>query len=152
MIEEYLSDEEYEDYFPKLDNLRKKIAYALPVEQNMSILDLATGYGYFAIEIAKLEKNLKIIGIDISQNDVLNAKKNVKKYSCIEITQMNASKMSFSNGSFDIVVNFLGLEIPYGRKTSTFEEVWAKFGYGIEKNGMGHYSKTVLMIARKGYP
>lgn len=256
MIEEYLSDEEYEDYFPKLDNLRKKIAYALPVEQNMSILDLATGYGYFAIEIAKLEKNLKIIGIDISQNDVLNAKKNVKKYSCIEITQMNASKMSFSDGSFDIVVNFLGLEdihmtrgkdgvyktfhevyrilkpegyfcfvvmppeemeteaqkievevfsyicnatwlsgreyenmlkeagftlisktnyftgkkltpkqakeeiefacdnVPkiYGRKTPTFEEVWAKFGYGIEKNGMGHYSKTVLMIARKGYP
>jgi len=256
MIEEYLSDEEYEDYFPKLNNLRKKIADALPIKPNMSVLDLATGYGYFAIEVAKQEKNLKIIGIDISQNDILSAKRNVKEYNCVEIIQMDASEMSFSDGSFDIVVNFLGLEdihmtqgregvkktflevyrilkpegyfcfvvmppeemeteaqrkevevfsyicdatwlssqeygsmlkeagftlisktnyltgkkltatqareeiefacdnVPmiYGRKTPSFEKVWTKFGDNIERNGMGHYSKTVLMIAQRRHP
>ena len=37
----------------------------------------------------------------------------------------------------------------YGIKTPPFEEVWSRFGHQIEKNGLGHYSKVVLMIAQK---
>jgi hypothetical protein len=37
----------------------------------------------------------------------------------------------------------------YGITTPSFEEVWAKFGEQIEENGLGHYSKVVMMTALK---
>ncbi len=37
----------------------------------------------------------------------------------------------------------------YGVKTKSFDDIWNKFGEDIEKNGLGHYSKVVLFIARK---
>ncbi len=37
----------------------------------------------------------------------------------------------------------------YGVDTPTFAGVWSKFGKQIEKHGLGHYSKVVLMIAQK---
>jgi SAM-dependent methyltransferase len=256
MIERYISAEEYPTYFSKLNNLRHRIASDLPIKPGMRILDLATGYGFFAMELIKRDNNLKIVGIDISQNDILSARKNVEEHSLvdrIEIIEMDATNMNFSNENFDIVVNFLGLEdihmtrgkagvqktflevnrilksdgyfyfvvmppkemetvaqkieaalfsyicdatwlstkeyekmmeraefklirkrsyytgkklspeqakaeirfacknVPkiYGINTPPFEEVWARFGQEIEENGLGHYSKVVLMITQK---
>jgi hypothetical protein len=37
----------------------------------------------------------------------------------------------------------------YGIKTPSFGEVWARFGKDIEENGLGCYSKVILMIAQK---
>lgn len=37
----------------------------------------------------------------------------------------------------------------YGVKTKPFDDIWNKFGENIEKNGLGHYSKVVLCLARK---
>jgi ubiquinone/menaquinone biosynthesis C-methylase UbiE len=37
----------------------------------------------------------------------------------------------------------------YGVATKPFDKVWAEFGKQIEEHGLGHYSKVVLMIARK---
>jgi hypothetical protein len=37
----------------------------------------------------------------------------------------------------------------YGITTPSFDDVWAKFGQQIEKNGLGHYSKVVLVIGQK---
>ncbi len=37
----------------------------------------------------------------------------------------------------------------YDIVTPTFEEIWNKFGESIEENGLGHYSKVILIIARK---
>lgn len=37
----------------------------------------------------------------------------------------------------------------YRINTPTFKEVWAKFGQAIEENGLGCYSKVVLIIAQK---
>lgn len=37
----------------------------------------------------------------------------------------------------------------YGITTPPFEQVWGKFGRQIEANGLGHYSKVVLMVASK---
>ena len=36
-----------------------------------------------------------------------------------------------------------------GIKIRQLEDVWRKFGAEIESNGLGRYSRTVLMIARK---
>ena len=256
MIEQYVSADEYPTYFSKLNNLRRRIASDLPIEPGMHVLDIATGSGFFAREITKCDSSFKITGIDISQNDIQNARRNIEKHSLaerIEIIEMDTTNMNFPNENFDATVNFLGLEdihmtrgkdgvqktflevnrvlktdsyfcfvvmppeemeteaqkievalfsyicdatwlsteeyeemleragfnlirkrsyytgkklspeqakaeirfacknVPkiYGINTTPFEDVWAKFGQDIEKNGLGHYSKVVLMITQK---
>jgi ubiquinone/menaquinone biosynthesis C-methylase UbiE len=37
----------------------------------------------------------------------------------------------------------------YGVQTPSFKEVWNKYKDQIERNGMGHYSKTRLVVAQK---
>ena len=116
MIEKYVSDDEYSTYFSNLNGLRTAIVKDLPIKINQRILDLATGYGYYAIELLKLNNTLEITGIDISENDILNARKNIKELKLgdqIEIIQMDATNMDFSNQEFHMVVNFLGLEDIY---------------------------------------
>lgn len=113
MNEKYVLNNEYPTYFSNLNALRHRIASNLPIKSDMCILDLATGYGYFAIEIAKRENRIKITGIDISQNDIQKARKNVVAQDLadrIKIIKMDATKMGFTSGSFDMVINFLGLE------------------------------------------
>ncbi len=255
MDEGYISDEEYEVYFPMLNNVRKKIVEALPLRSSMTVLDLTTGYSYFAIEAARAYP-IEIVGIDIAEDDVSTAERNIAEENledCISIRKMDATAMEFSEMSFDAVINFLGLEdihmtrgregvfttfskvhrvlkpdgyfcfvvmppeemetdaqrieveifsyicnatwlkeeeytqiledtgfelikkrsfrtgkkltptrakeeiafacdnVPkiYGFTTPSFDDVWRRFGERIEKNGMGHYSKIVLMIAKR---
>ncbi len=113
MVEEYISDDEYPAYFSELNGLRAKIASDLPIKPGMCILDLATGGGYFAVEIARRDDSLRIMGIDIAQSDNQNARKIAVKQGIadrMKIVEMDAANMSFPNGNFDAVVNFLGLE------------------------------------------
>ena len=113
MVEHYLSDKEYKDYFSKFNNVRYKIIKDLPIKRGMHILDLATGYGFFAIEIAKRHKTITISGIDISKDGVLKARKNIKEQGLskrVKIFEMDTTHINFPNGHFDMVVNFLGLE------------------------------------------
>jgi ubiquinone/menaquinone biosynthesis C-methylase UbiE len=111
--EEYVSDDEYPTYFSKLEGLRARIAAALPVKPGMRILDLAAGYGYFAVEVAKREKAVKVVGIDVSQRDVDAFRRNVERLGLggrLEAVEMDATQMAFPDASFDMAVNFLGLE------------------------------------------
>jgi len=256
VIEQYVSNLEYQTYYQKLNNFRSRIASDLPIKPGMRILDVATGSGFFAMEVARCDSSLKITGIDISQSDIRNARKNLEKQSLqdrIEILEMDTTKMSFPREKFDMAINFTGLEdihmtrgkagvqqtflevnrvlkpdsyfcfvvmppeemettaqkievalfsyicdatwlrtkefegileeakfklirkrsyytgkklspeqakteigfacenVPkiYGINTPSFEEVWARFGRDIEENGLGHYSKIVLMITQK---
>jgi ubiquinone/menaquinone biosynthesis C-methylase UbiE len=113
MIEEYVSDPEYRTCYEKLYGLRLRIARDLPLEPNTHVLDLATGSGYFAIEAAKLDGTLRITGIDISQSDIRNARKNTKRQGLndrVEILDMDATQMRFRPEQFDMAVNFTGLE------------------------------------------
>lgn len=256
MTEQYMSNKEYETHFEKLWGLRSKIAMDLPIKPGMYTLDVATGEGLFAIEVAKRDSSLKIIGIDISRRAIQDARRNVRKQNFqdrIEIAEMDAAKMRFQRGEFDMAINFTGLEeihmtrgeegvqetflevnrvlkpeshfcfvvmppeemesmaqktevalfsyvcgatwlngkkceamlekanfksiwkrsyytgmkftpqqaweeirytiknVPkiYGIDTPTFEDVWDRFGQDIEENGLGCYSKVVLMIVKK---
>jgi ubiquinone/menaquinone biosynthesis C-methylase UbiE len=114
MIEKYVSDSEYRDnYFLNLNNLRGRIADDLQLKPGIQILDLATGGGYFAAAISGKQSNINIKGIDISKRDIDNARKTIEKFDLsnrVEILRMDAINMSFSDSSFDMVVNFLGLE------------------------------------------
>jgi ubiquinone/menaquinone biosynthesis C-methylase UbiE len=257
MEEQYISDSEYESYYPRLNGLRTRIVRYLPMKPSMRILDLATGYGYFAIEVARHNTTVKTTGIDISLSCVQKSQRNIEQVdlqNLISIVRMDATDMGFHHEVFDMAVNFTGLEdihmtrgkaglqqtfnevyrvlapeshfcfvvMPpeemeteaqrievalfsyicdaiwlttneyetlleragftvcstyryytglkltpeqakteirfacdyapkiYGVNTPSYEEIWARFGQDIEKHGLGHYSKVVLMIAQRG--
>lgn len=113
MIEQYVTDSEYKDYFAKLNGLRSGIAQALAVRPGMHILDVATGHGYFAMEVARTDNNLKVTGIDISESSIRNARENVVEHGFedrIHVLEMDATNMAFDDEEFDMAVNFTGLE------------------------------------------
>lgn len=256
MHENYLPREDYPRFFSKLRGLRTKVAAHIPVSSSMRILDLATGCGYFAIEIARFWNDVRIVGIDVSEIDVRKSRENIANCGFsdrIKVMRMDAANMGFPDSSFDMVANFLGLEDIHmtrgregvekafrevtrvlkprgyfcftsmppegaeteaqrievevfswlcgatwlsakdyekmlmdngfslcsrktyytGRKltveqakeeilfacenvpniyditTPTFDEAWARFSSRIEKHGLGHYSRVVLLIAQK---
>ena len=51
----------------------------LPIKAGMRILDVATGDGFFATEIAKLYGDVKVVGIDISPSIVRKARRNIRR-------------------------------------------------------------------------
>jgi ubiquinone/menaquinone biosynthesis C-methylase UbiE len=111
--EAYVSNEEYATYYLKLNDLRARIARDLPISSGMRVLDVATGGGYFAMEVAELDRSLTITGIDIAPRDVKNARTNVNERGFqdrIEIVEMDATDMKFPDGAFDLAINFMGLE------------------------------------------
>jgi ubiquinone/menaquinone biosynthesis C-methylase UbiE len=128
MIEEYVTNEEYRELFTKLT--RSQVAQDIEVGEN--VIDIATGSGYFAIEVAKNNPDSLIKAIDIYEGSVQQAKKNIKKAGLcdrIKILKMDATSLDFPEESFDTVVNYLGLEdihMTRGRKgvVSAFNEVY----------------------------
>lgn len=69
-----------------------------------SVLELAPGPGYFAIELAKLG-NYKIRGLDISHTFVEIARDNAAKENvAVEFRHGNASAMPFADESFDLLL------------------------------------------------
>jgi ubiquinone/menaquinone biosynthesis C-methylase UbiE len=84
----------------------KKLASRLVenVAEGSSLLELAPGPGYLAIEIAKLG-NYKIVGLDISKMFVEIAQKKAGEAGVqIEFRQGNAADMPFDNDTFDFIV------------------------------------------------
>jgi len=111
--ERYLTVEEYPGYFRRLNGLRTRIVRALPIKPHMRILDVATGYGYFALELAGIDQTLSVTGIDLAENDVLQAQAAVIRLGLperVSIEKMDATDMGFEPNRFDLAVNFLGLE------------------------------------------
>ena len=80
----------------------------LPENQNLKILDIGTGPGFFTIILEELGyKN--ITGIDVSEKMIEVAKENIQKYgkkdSSIQLIQMDAQKLELKPESFDIIVS-----------------------------------------------
>ena len=68
-----------------------------------SVLDIATGPGYFCIELAKLG-NFRVTGLDISKDLVEIARANARQAGVeVEFVQGSASAMRFPDGAFDLV-------------------------------------------------
>ena len=72
-----------------------------------SVLEVAPGPGYLAIELAKLGICNKIIGLDISKDFVEIAKRNAKEAGVIEVVEFrhgNVADMHFPDNSFDFII------------------------------------------------
>jgi ubiquinone/menaquinone biosynthesis C-methylase UbiE len=72
--------------------------------EGASVLEVAPGPGYFAIELAKLG-NYAITGLDVSETFVEIARKNAQEAGVqVDFRLGNASKMPFANESFDLIM------------------------------------------------
>jgi ubiquinone/menaquinone biosynthesis C-methylase UbiE len=97
---------EYDDFSRKyrLKDLKEYAKLAASyVTNGGSVLEIATGPGYFCTELAKLG-NFKITGLDIS-NDLVNiARTNAQQAGVkVDFLQGNASSIQFPDMSFDFV-------------------------------------------------
>jgi ubiquinone/menaquinone biosynthesis C-methylase UbiE len=112
MKSDYLTDREYRTYWLRLEGLRRDISESLGLSAGMKILDVGTGSGLFAVEMARLLKKGEIVGIDITFEDVNMARKLAEDsgvVGIVSILKMDAVKLSFSDNYFDLATSFLGM-------------------------------------------
>jgi ubiquinone/menaquinone biosynthesis C-methylase UbiE len=74
------------------------------VQSGSSVLEVAPGPGYLAIELAKLGK-FRIVGLDISKDFVEIAQRNAREAGVkVEFRQGNVSDIPFPDNTFDFIV------------------------------------------------
>lgn len=87
---------------PEFELLARRVAGE--VAPGSSVLEVAPGPGYFAIELARLG-DYRVTGLDISNTFVEIARKNAQRAGVnAEFRQGNASRMPFDGEQFDYVV------------------------------------------------
>lgn len=68
-----------------------------------SVLEVAPGPGFFAVELARLGR-FRVVGLDISRSFVAIARENARKAGVsVEFQQGNASSMPFDENAFDFI-------------------------------------------------
>ena len=92
-------------YFRKYDTSPRKVVNGA-IKDNDKILDLCTGTGTNAVNIAKKNASVKIVGVDLSKEMLTIAKSKIKKEKLlnIELFQMDAANMRFKEECFDKVL------------------------------------------------
>jgi ubiquinone/menaquinone biosynthesis C-methylase UbiE len=89
----------------QIEEWRKQAAYltgGLP--DGADVLEVAPGPGYFAIEMARLDR-LHVTGLDISHTFVEIARENARQAGVsVDFRQGNASSMPFADSSFDLII------------------------------------------------
>ncbi len=98
--------QQYDEFSRKyrLKDLREYAELAAKhVKPGGSVLDIATGPGYFCIELARLGSH-KIAGLDISDDLIRIARSNAESAGVkVDFRQGNASAMDFPDAAFDLV-------------------------------------------------
>ena|SRR3989338_9159352 len=92
--------------------LRQKAARFINLKPPKKILDVATGTGAQAYELAKLGHDN--IGIDLSLEMLAQAKKKINPSLKLRFQQADGTKLPFKENSFDATIISLGLhDMPY---------------------------------------
>jgi ubiquinone/menaquinone biosynthesis C-methylase UbiE len=83
-----------------------KIANDIVAEMGKgTVLDLGSGTGYLAIEIARKASGLQVHGIDLSRRMVKIARRHAKGVSNTQFVFGNAARLPFKDNSIDLVVS-----------------------------------------------
>jgi ubiquinone/menaquinone biosynthesis C-methylase UbiE len=70
-----------------------------------TILDLGSGTGYLAVEIARKSPNVQVYGIDLSRQMVKIARRHAKGVDNARFVFGNAAKLPFEDNSIDFVIS-----------------------------------------------
>ena len=90
---------------------RKAVKLVKPYAPKL-ILDVATGTGDFAIEMAKILSPEKVIGIDIAETMLQIGRKKIEHKhlaSVIEMKEADSENLSFADNSFDVASSAFGV-------------------------------------------
>lgn len=92
-------------YFRKYETSPRKIVNE-SIKPEDKILDLCTGTGTNAVNIAKREKSVTVKGVDISKDMLIIAKSKAKKENLtnIKFYKMDATNMRFKDRCFDKIL------------------------------------------------
>ena len=119
--------DEIAPYYDKMNNLisffthkqiKKSAVKLLTVKENSNILDICTGTGDIIKILNKIAPNSKITGIDKSSKMLDIARK--KKLNA-KLVEGDATKLDFSDETFDIVTSTFGLRNIENRKQALCE-------------------------------
>jgi ubiquinone/menaquinone biosynthesis C-methylase UbiE len=90
------------------------------------VLDIGTGSGRLAIELAKVKScQFDIIALDISENMIKKARENARLYGVenkIKFLVSTAAALPFANNSFDLVISYASLH-HWFKPVTVFDEV-----------------------------
>ncbi|MBA7635038.1 2-methoxy-6-polyprenyl-1,4-benzoquinol methylase [subsurface metagenome] len=70
-----------------------------------NLVDLGSGTGYLAIEIAKLAPRLKVYGIDLSKAMVKIARRHARTTKNVQFEHCNVAELPFMDNSMDFIVS-----------------------------------------------
>lgn len=99
--------------------------------KNGSIVDVGSGTGYLAIEIAKAEPRSNVCGIDVSKKMVEIARRNAKGLSNVRFEHGNAANLPFTDDSVDFIVSTGSLH-HWKRPVKIFDECFRVLKKGKE--------------------
>lgn len=80
----------------EIDHLLKKI------KPSDTVLEIGCGYGRIIKSL--LSKAQKVVGVDISSDNINMAKEYLKEYENVELFQMDVAHMNFDKETFDVVI------------------------------------------------
>lgn len=78
----------------------EKLIERYQLTNQSKILDIGCGKGYLLYEIKKILPNIDLVGLDISQHAIANAKEEIKQYIKYHPAQ---SQLPYQNKTFDLV-------------------------------------------------
>jgi ubiquinone/menaquinone biosynthesis C-methylase UbiE len=119
----YYSEAQVYDAFSRAEDYPKKILRFLkPKIRDKNVLDLGCGNGKYAFLLSQFSK--KYIGIDISKEQIINAKKKNKNHKNTKFICSSAEKIKVSSKSIDIVIStwVLGTINGWSRKDKSLRE------------------------------
>ena len=83
---------------------REKILREAPVKERLDILDVGTGPGFFAINLALAGHH--VTAVDVTEEMLNHARKNAKAYGAqVDFCLNNGDSLPFEDESFDLIVN-----------------------------------------------
>lgn len=91
---------------------RRRLVKQLAKSNPRQVLDIATGTGDLAIQLAKYHKSVKITGVDISENMLSIGREKILKRKLegrINLKQANSLSLPFANGEFDAAMVAFGV-------------------------------------------
>ena len=94
----------------KKNRLSEMKSYAQEVSKHLSddgssVLEVAPGPGYLAIELAKLGNNFDVVGLDISNDFIEIARKNAREAGVnVEFRQGSVAQIPYSDNKFDFII------------------------------------------------